>query len=333
MHTFCYWINAIWHKCNSKECQVAHWKQHKSACTTIKKQYDVWKEAMNNVLPDATVNDAKEGPCAICLEETITNPVVLPCGHAFCFECVGSYQFSSNSKECPYCRGEIPDVVEKASERTVLYVDRARASPKGSDERIKFAKLALAEHDALSGIIMEMEKDDEGDAYLGMLCMGAELMSMTGQPEETIKITGRVLSLNEKYSGILSFTEVVQTKCYQARAYSDCGKWKDAIKSYKLLIREHRQHGLNPSSLTLIDYSQALYELRKYDEAIEMGNTAIEKNRSCPGVHKYVALSRKANGDIDEAKKTMARAILYEEHWDKDNLQKNKQLLRELNNI
>ena len=27
---------------------------------------------MNNVLPDATVNDTKEGPCAICLEETIT---------------------------------------------------------------------------------------------------------------------------------------------------------------------------------------------------------------------------------------------------------------------
>ena len=62
---------------------------------------------MNNDLPDGTVNDTKEGPCAICLEETITNPVILPCGHAFCFSCVGQYQFSSNSKEklCPYCPG------------------------------------------------------------------------------------------------------------------------------------------------------------------------------------------------------------------------------------
>ena len=318
--------------CNSKECQVQHWKRHKPICTNLKKQCDMWKEAMNNVLPDGTVNDAKEGPCAICLEETITNPVVLPCGHAFCFECVGSYQFSSNSKECPYCRGEIPDVVDKASKRTVLYVDRARASPKGSDERIKFAKLALAEHDALSGIIMEKEKY-EGEAHLGMLCIGAELMSMKGQLEETIKVTGRVLSLNEKYPGKLSFKQVAKIKYWKAQAYSDCGKWKDAIKSYKLLIREHKQHGVDPSNLILIDYSRALYELRKYDEAIEYGNMGIKLNRSRPGVHKYVALSQKVNGDIDEAKKTMAQAILYERHWDKDNLQKNEELLRELNNI
>ena len=78
---------------------------------------------------------------------------------------------------------------------------------------------------------------------------------------------------------------------------------------------------------------QALYELGKYDEAIEYGNMAIEVNRSLPGKHKYVALSQKANGDIDAAAKTMSKAILYEEHWDTDNLQKNKQLLRELNNL
>ena len=29
-----------------------------------------------------------------------------------------------------------------------------------------------------------------------------------------------------------------------------------------------------------------------------------------------------AKGDIDGAKLTMSRAILYEKHWDKDNLQK-----------
>ena len=70
----------------------------------------------SNKLPETTTLETKEGPCAICLEETITNPVVMPCGHAFCFACVGHYQKSSTSKEalCPYCRGEIPDVVDKA---------------------------------------------------------------------------------------------------------------------------------------------------------------------------------------------------------------------------
>ena len=50
--------------------------------------------------------------------------------------------------------------------------------------------------------------------------------------------------------------------------------------------------------------------------------------RARPGVHKYVALSQKALGNIDEAKKTVSRAILYEDHWDKVIMQENKQLLR-----
>ena len=88
---------------------MQHWKEHKSTCTTIKKCYDNWKEGESSkTLPDGSALDTKEGPCAICLEETITNPVVLPCGHVFCFDCVGQYQWSSECAACAYCRGEIP---------------------------------------------------------------------------------------------------------------------------------------------------------------------------------------------------------------------------------
>ena len=83
--------------------------------------------------------------------------------------------------------------------------------------------------------------------------------------------------------------------------------------------------------MILMGLAQTKYELGKYDEAIEYSNIAIKAFRQCPGVHKYVALSQKAKGDIDEAKKTMSRAILYETHWDKDNMQQNKELLLELN--
>ena len=94
---------------------------------------------MSKVLPDSTVNDTKEGPCAICLEETITNPVVLPCGHAFCFSCVGKYQQSYTSKEgasCPYCRGEIPEVADKALDRSIfdMVIEQLRHQ---KDQRIK----------------------------------------------------------------------------------------------------------------------------------------------------------------------------------------------------
>ena len=156
---------------------------------------------------------------------------------------------------------------------------------------------------------------------------------MAGQPEEAIAVTKEFLVLNEKHPGMLSFEDVVQAKCYQAQAYSDCGKWKDSAKIFKSLIGEYKQREEDPSDLIITGYTRVLYELQKYDEAMEVGNMAIELNRSRPGVHKYVALSQKAMGDIDEAKTSMSRAILYEYHWDKDNMQKNKELLRELNNI
>ena len=64
-----------------------------------------------------------------------------------------------------------------------------------------------------------------------------------------------------------------------------------------------------------------------------VGSDAIETCRYHAGVHKYVALAQKALGDIDGARKTISRAILHEEHWDKDNLRENKNILKGLNNL
>ena len=180
--------------------------------------------------------------------------------------------------------------------------------------------------------VMEIFDLEVKENYMNMLFLRAAMLSMVEQPE-AITVTEELLLLNEKHPGILDFGDVSRVKHWNAQAYSDCGKWKDAVKSCKSLIREHEQHGGYPYALVFIDYSRALYELRKYDEAIEVGNMGIKVRRYQSGVHKYVALSQKANGDIDEAKMTMARAILYEYHWDEDNLQKNKQMLRELSSL
>ena len=307
----------------------ATWKQHKPYCTLIKEQYVKWKEAMNNVLPDATVNDTKEGPCAICLEETITNPVVMPCGHAFCFACVGHYQ-QSTSKDalCPYCRGEIPNVWVKAAERSILYSNRARRSSEGSEDQKKYAKLAIAEMDAL----LELTTEKDTECYLKLLFTKATMTAMIDQPEETVKIANKILLLNKKHPGILKLEQVEVTKYSQAEAYVALGKWEEAEKIYKTLYNTCMQSGFH-NSLVLMGLARTNYELGKYDEAVEIGSVAIENCRQYPGVHKYVALAHKAKGNIDEAKKTMSRAILYEEHMNNDNLQMNKELLLELNNM
>ena len=186
---------------SSKECQVQHWKQHKSACTVIKTKHDKWKKAMNNILPDGAVNDTKEGPCAICLEETIT---ILSLCHvvmsfALLFACVGQYQQSSTSKEgasCPYCWGEISNVAGRAAERAMLYGDRAHTSSKGSEEQKKYAKLSLAEFES---ILKLFDPDKNIVAYMKMLHTNAMMLSMADQPEQTINVTKELLLLNEKY--------------------------------------------------------------------------------------------------------------------------------------
>ena len=165
-----------------------------------------------------------------------------------------------------------------------------------------------------------------------MSSTGNCVIAMTDQPDKTIKIIGDVLSLNEKHPGILDLEQVEMTKISQAEAYVALGKWKEAGRIYKALYNIYLQRGKYTLAV-LLGLTRTKYELGKYDEAVEIGSVATKEFRQCPGVHKYVVLSQKANGDIDEAKKTISRAILYEKHWNKDNMQKNKELLQELNSV
>ena len=310
----------------------------------MKKRHDEWKEYTSKALPNSSALDTKEGPCAICLEETITNPVVLPCGHEFCFACVGKYQEyeacncpkcregNSNVAEractasCPYCRGEIPNVSSKAYERMKIYRNRADVSSNGSEEQKKYARLALAEHKSFVEV-RDFEDDD-----INMLYTRLFILSSAGLPEETITVAKQVLSLSDSHPNILDYDKLSQAQFFLAEAYDACGDLDNAREMYKAVVTgDVRRQMARPG--VMISSARTIYESGKYDGAITIGNIAIELNRSLPGVHKYVALSQKAKGDIDGAKKTISRAILYEEHWDEDNLLQNKQHLRELNNL
>jgi len=224
---------------------VQDWKRHKQTCSLLKKQHDLWKEDRSNVLPDSNILDAKEGPCAICLEETISNPVSLPCGHEFCFECIGEYQFSPNSdnpSSCPYCRGEIPNVVKKSLDINLLYTKRAMHSRKGSAEQKKYARLALAEYNTAEKIFNVKGKGnneaDNGEMDVGVMFMRSVVGAMAGQPEETIKITNKTLSLNDRYPGHMEYYQVQEVRHLQAEAYSELGKWEEAEKIYTSIYRE-----------------------------------------------------------------------------------------------
>jgi len=70
------------------------------------------------------------------------------------------------------------------------------------------------------------------------------------------------------------------------------------------------------------------YKLGEYDRAIRAGSCALEMNRHYVGVHKYVALAHKAKGNLEEAQRTMNRAVLFETPWDEDNRRTQTQLFR-----
>ena len=46
-----------------------------------------------------------EGPCAICHENTLREPVMLRCSHIFCAECVE--QWFERRPICPLCRAVV----------------------------------------------------------------------------------------------------------------------------------------------------------------------------------------------------------------------------------
>lgn len=61
------------------------------------------------------------------------------------------------------------------------------------------------------------------------------------------------------------------------------------------------------------------YELGQYDSCIGASEALLKMNRQFPGVRKYMALALKAQGKLDEAIRTMQRAVLYETPFNDEN--------------
>ena len=312
----------------SRECQVSHWRSHKEECSHLN---EMCKLHVDKHVPAVGPTDKIDGPCVICLEDTVTNPVTLDCGHVFCFECIGTYQQhaeqSSQESSCPYCRGELPDVAQRSTERFSLYWVRARAAPEGSIERKKFCDLALAEQESARQVY--------GLSKLEYLNTQAFILSIAGDPKVLLDVTNEILSEWEKCHRPLDFHQVIlQAKVWRAGALSDMGKYIEASESYRAIKKEALQYGETAYVVQIaMGQSRCFYELGKYDKAIDAGENAVHDGRGRPQVHKYAALAQKAKGDIAGAKRTISRAILYERPWDKNNLEKNLEIKRDLDRL
>lgn len=112
--------------------------------------------------------------------------------------------------------------------------------------------------------------------------------------------------------------------------YQNEERWEHALGIYKNIYDDLPYQDPISQRKVLMGLSRCFYEIGNYEASIGLGEGILEMNRHFPGVHKYIALSQKALGQRDEARKSMMRAILYEAPWDDKNKAENEDFLNGL---
>ena len=154
-----------------KPCQKKHWKYHKRACGAA-----VAAEARRaTVRREAT--EARGGHridkemCVICVSPVVA-PVELPCGHAYCGECLSELRSQKVAQACPMCRAELPPGLDGLWDLAFRTLSRL----KGVLGRGNFAWKSLppAEQEEMGGAVAMLTEASaqghmEAQAYLGAM--------------------------------------------------------------------------------------------------------------------------------------------------------------------
>ena len=127
-----------------RDCQRAHWKDHKPLC--IPKADRVPQPVGSSQKPPGAQRPAKDDQeeCAICLDPLAEDgsTLALPCGHAFHGSCVEGLRARGVAKVCPLCRGELPTGPDQLfDEATRRFFVVLRSSRYGNTYLITFQRL------------------------------------------------------------------------------------------------------------------------------------------------------------------------------------------------
>ena len=294
------------------------------------------------------------------------DPLVLDCRHAFCFSCLSEYQeLISNYDEqidCPLCRN--PNVPSAPLDHILLLASRADKKEPGDEREHRFQEVL----DLLSKAIIGSHANDHRMLYLQAKILllkgdpdqavdvlhtlfvlnrqGAEYarvltekldrhdeLSFAGRDDEAEQLLKEIQVYNQTHD--VTCTNEIEIQLLLAQAHEAKSDWDAAVDVYVGMSdfyggpsKDVRQRELQRKLFMCI--SEAFYNTGDYDKAIDGGDSAIEMNRQFPGVHKYVALSHKRKGNLEEAQTVMNRAVLYETPWDDSNRQQNYDLWKDL---
>ena len=340
----------------SKKCQRKHWKEeHREDCEDV-------NGMRRRAFPTCTIPlEGTKTDCAICFRETIVDPLVLDCRHAFCFSCLSEYQERTSKYDkqiyCPLCRNPNAqgapiahvlllatraDKKEPGEEREHLFQEAMDLLPKailGSDATClvaySFAEILLLKGDlrqamtVLCSLIDANKRGEENASVIAAKLDRCRELKLAGREDEAkqlfLEVEGNECPSHRR-------TREIEIQFLLAQAHEAQLNWDAALDVYKGMVVILSDGPPEEVQLrkVFMGISRGFYETGEYDKAISAGETAIEMNRHFPGVHKYVALSHKQKGNLEEAHAVMNRAVLYETPWDDSNRQQNYDLWKEL---
>jgi tetratricopeptide (TPR) repeat protein len=195
-----------------------------------------------------------------------------------------------------------------------------------------------APEDAIQAYERLLELDREGSANLEIMEAMMDKVQValdSGDDDEADRLMGPV----EAYHALGKFVSKLGSGPRRlfaqmadfAEAHEAVGNWEEARAIYHAMMKEtidddpettdEDQNCMN--HMIYRGSSRCMYQLGFYDNAIATGELALAMNRLIPGVHKLIALPQLALGQVEAARTTMRRGVVYEAPWDNVNRHKN----------
>ena len=300
----------------SQACQKKDWKEHKKQCDLIVRDVAQGEQKLLQVMQHRNiVKNSSNMTCASCSDVVGDTPLALPCGHVFCRNCPFEHQETCSlfTFSCSICGKDVSGgLCAYVCNNVTLLMGMAYRNPEESQEYCQLARKELS--------ILKYQS-------FPVLSLNAELLYLEGKYEEAIAAALAYLP----FQLLPTDTELLRTIIKSCIGWKKYGSAIKYIEKLILIVSDptfnDRRHDEN---YAYHKASVCFYHVGAYKDAIDYAQYALDCNRHFENVHRYMALSQRALGQLDEAVLTIRRAVRYEEPWHEEHTQRCQEKLNEL---